>query len=134
MTILKLSGLLLILSFIYPNFQQEEIVSRKNGHYVISKGRKKDSMRPPVICGTVWDERKEPLRYGKIWVEKPSLRFPTENDKNTYSFTIAPGKYKFIGRPGPGYLPMKTNSIEVTMGDSIRVDYYIHQDTIPLID
>ncbi len=63
----------------------------------------------------------------------PDIPFIKGDVKGNYKFSVKPGKYRFIGAGFP-YPRKVTKELNIKMGDSIRINFYLPQDTHPLYD
>jgi hypothetical protein len=115
------------------SYQQEKVVVRDNGKYIISKMRRVDRLSPPIIYGKIYEYGADTLLEWSRIRELPSMTYhKTDHKTKTYSAILIPGKHKFRGLSVPPWKGVQTKSLKLSIGDSIRIDFYLKRDTIPL--
>lgn len=110
---------------------EKRITSSRNGSYKVER-YKSSSLSKSIVFGCLYDNKtKLPIPYPRIKLSN-SIQFKADIT-GKYRFSIKPGKYVFVGAGMP-YEFLSTNPVKVNLGDSIKIDYYLQQDTTPLIE
>jgi hypothetical protein len=103
----------------------EESYSIKNKHQAQSGTLK------PIVYGYVFEhETKFPAISPRIYVGK-ELKSIVNPESGQYSFSINPGKYRFVGM-GMSFFSTTTRKVKVIEGDSVRIDFYLKPNATPL--
>lgn len=98
------------------------------GTYSINKKQAQPGAVNPIVYGYVFEHgTKLPVIAPRLVVGK-KLTVRPDPKSGQYSFSIEPGKYRFVGW-GLGYYPTKTRKTKVSKGDSVRIDFYLKVHT-----
>jgi hypothetical protein len=96
----------------------EESYSIKNKHQARSGALK------PIVFGYVFEHGTTfPAVSPRIYVGK-ELKSKANPESGNYSFSINPGKYRFVGM-GMSYFSTTTRKVKVIEGDSVRIDFFL---------
>jgi hypothetical protein len=105
----------------------------KSGSYSIDKSQGKHGTLNPVVYGYLFEYgTKHPSIVPRVYVGR-ELKSKADPKSGQYSFSIEPGKYRFVGK-GLGYYSTKTRRIKVSKGDSVNIDFYLRINETPLVD
>ncbi|MET4138157.1 carboxypeptidase-like regulatory domain-containing protein [Pedobacter sp. UYP1] len=83
----------------------------------------------PVISGYVYEfGTKSPVLGASVWNHKHYNNNTKVDISGKFIYSIKPGKYRILAS-FVGFRPCKTNSITVSKGDTIEIDFYLKPDT-----
>jgi hypothetical protein len=103
------------------------------GSYSINKSHGKSGTMNPLVYGYLFEYgTKLPSNVPRVYVGK-ELKSKADPKSGQYSFSIKPGKHRFVGK-GLGYYSTKTKRIKVSKGDSVNIDFYLKINETPLVD
>lgn len=126
--LIKITAIFTLMIVNFSCSTKRGLVKSKEGAYEISIN-KSSSDNDPVISGHVYEfGTKNPVLGASVWNDK-HYDIKTQVDlKGTFSYGIKPGKYKthasFVG-----FRPSLTSNFLASKGDTIKIDFYLKQDT-----
>jgi len=104
-----------------------------NGSYSINKTQDHSSPLDPMVYGYLYEYgTKLPSIVPRVYVGM-ELKSKADPASGRYSFSIKPGKYRFLGK-GMGYYSTRTKRMTLRQGDSLNIDFYLKINETPLVD
>lgn len=85
----------------------------------------------PIVLGVIYDDKKEILPGAFVKADK--LPRVMNNRLGKYEFKTQPGKHTFEGF-SVGYKSTYTKTILIKKGDTVKINFYLKQDTTKLVD
>jgi len=120
---------LIIVALIYTGCASKRLTA---GSYAINKTRSA-SVKPAVVYGSVYEYGTQlPAIVPRVYVGQ-KLKAKADPRSGKYAFFIEPGKYRFTGQ-AMSFYSTKTSKTKVSIGDSVRIDFYLRVNETPLID
>lgn len=104
-------------------------IKTQNGSSYSYKVIKTSNKALPVICGSVYEHgTKYLLIAAAVQVDEKK---DSQTDSGKFVLNVQPGKHKFKAT-WFGYLRCETKTFNTSMGDTIKFDFYLKQNTTPL--
>lgn len=117
---------MLIGSFCIGCVTKQGQVKTKNGIYEFYI-KKSNSTKDPVVYGRLKEFKTNDTLNGGLVNVDHKLKYDT--DKNgRFNFTVKSGSHFFTGAR-MGYYLLRSKKIKASLGDTIKIDYYLKPDT-----
>jgi hypothetical protein len=128
--IIKMKHIVVGVLFLWSCSTKNKVLNQGEGYYKMSSKNNQKRIEP-VILGTVYDELGKP--FGGATIQINDKGYYTANKLGKYMFNLPIGKHK-VSAKNIGFKMVTLDQLKCDVGDTIRIDFFLKQDTIVFRD